>query len=143
MPSPGIVTTVYFAIHTPQNPTFRYSRPLTLRSGEALCNQILHSLRDDQRLRHAAERRKCKVFLSPMDHAGGEIDVDLVARNESFLLRVNLFGELLTESLNQLRYFHAEKSIVICIPQVSLREAARNHDRNAPGFEARHGLLAA
>src|SRR6266853_550713 len=145
MPSPGMVTTVCFAIRavspgyfmvrdcvvacdsparspeqgrtrtrdkaTPLQPysSPRASRPRThgLNQPQAFCDQVLHALRDHQRLRHAAERWERKFFSAPCDYAGHEIDGDRVARNDRLFLPGNLFGELLAQLFYQFRNFDA------------------------------------
>src|SRR6201982_257499 len=62
---------------------------------QSLRDQILHSFGNDQRLRHASQRRERKFLSLPRDYARREIDVDLGARNDSLFFGPTFFCELL------------------------------------------------
>src|ERR1700751_3929500 len=94
---------------------------------QSLRYQVLYPFGNDQRLRHASQRRERKFLSLPRDYARREIDVDLVARNDRLLFGRNFFCELLAQALHQLRNLHAQEAVVIRISQVSLRKAGSDH----------------
>src|SRR5215470_3096410 len=106
-------------------------------------HQVLHAARDHQRLRNATERREIETLAPILHRPGGEINVNGVAGNNSLFGRFNLTRKFAAQPLHQLRNLDAKKSIIKRIPQISLREATRDHQRNALGLERRHRLLAA
>src|SRR5882672_6799596 len=137
MPSPGMVTTVCFAIRA----IFLLNKNL-LGESQSRGDKVLYSASDYQRLRNTSQRRECELLVAPANYSRGEVDINLFAGDNRFLFGGDFLGKLLAQTFHQFRHFHAQKTVVKSVAQISLREAGCNHQWNAFGFQRRDRLLA-
>src|SRR5467141_4116114 len=110
---------------------------------QPFCYEVLHALRNHQRLWDAAQSREGKLLDAPGDYAVGEVDVDFVAGDDRLLFCRDFLRERLTDLLHQTRNLDAKEAIVVCIAKVGLREAGSDHQRDTLRFQAGDRLLSA
>src|ERR1022692_4559900 len=152
IPSPGIVTTVYFAITSFPfyvNPSLfatRFSAPPAITSD---CGPLPSGGKTNFSPRHAIvpevksiSTSSPGILISPPARSR-EINIHVFARDDRFFLGRDLRGALLPQSLDELGNLHAQKSVVVGVPQVGLRKTGRNHQRNAFRFQAGDRLFTA
>src|SRR6516162_9651111 len=136
MPSPGMDTTVCFAMITNSLVNLYLtvwdflSRGRYLIEPQLGTHQVLHATRNHQRLRHRAQRRKGELLSGKANRTGSEVNLDFVSRNNSLLLARDRLSIFIAQALHQLRRFDAQEAVVERVAQVGLRETARDDQRN-------------
>src|SRR5579864_5648956 len=110
---------------------------------ELFRHHLLCAIRNDERLRHRAERRKCERLSKPRESAGSEVNINVLAGDDGFFCRANFAGEQVAQPFYKGWYLDAQKAVVISIAQVGLRKAGGDDQRNSLCFQAGHRLFAA
>src|SRR5271169_271679 len=149
MPSPGMVTTVCFAMnansYVTRYPTTWDSLDCSRRLFQAQsgAHQVLHAAGDHQRLRHRTQRREGELLAGITHCAGRKVDFNLVARDNRLLPAPERIGQPLAQAHYQHGRFNAQESVVERVAQVGLRKAAGDHQGNTGKLQGGDRLFAA